>query len=74
VLSQYHDRPVYVVGSRFTANVCSNGGALSSIGVSGTVLNSGFLANRAIGIGANPAQPGAPGGGSGGAIYNEETR
>ena len=39
-LSQYRARPVYVVGSRFSANVCSNGGALSSIGVSWTVLNS----------------------------------
>jgi hypothetical protein len=73
-LSQYHALPVYVVNSRFTANVCSNGGALSSIGVSWTVLNSRFLTNRAIGIGANPAQPGSPGGGSGGAIYNDGDR
>jgi predicted outer membrane repeat protein len=65
---------VYVVNSRFTGNVCSNGGALSSIGVSWTVLNSRFLANRAIGIGANPAQPGTPGGGNGGAIYNDGDR
>jgi hypothetical protein len=70
-LSQYHDRPVYVVGSRFDGNVCSNGAALSSIGVSWTVLNSRFTDNRAIGRGANPARPGAPGGGSGGAIYND---
>jgi hypothetical protein len=70
-LSQYHDRPVYVVGSRFDGNVCSNGAALSSIGVSWTVLNSRFTGNRAIGRGANPARPGAPGGGSGGAIYND---
>jgi hypothetical protein len=73
-LSQYHGLPVYVVHSRFTANVCSNGGALSSIGVSWTVLNSRFEANRAIGIGANPARPGSPGGGSGGAIYNDGDR
>jgi hypothetical protein len=73
-LSQYHGLPVYVVNSRFTGNVCSNGGALSSIGVSWTVLNSRFLANRAIGIGANPAQHGTPGGGSGGAIYNDGDR
>ena len=52
-------------------NVCSNGGALSSIGVSWTVLDSRFAANRAIGAGANPARPGTPGGGSGGAIYND---
>jgi hypothetical protein len=70
-LSQYHDRPVYVVGSHFDGNVCSNGAALSSIGVSWTVLNSRFTDNRAIGRGANPARPGAPGGGSGGAIYND---
>jgi predicted outer membrane repeat protein len=73
-LSQYHGLPVYVVDSRFTANVCSNGGALSSIGVSWTVLNSHFLANRAIGVGANPARTGTPGGGSGGAIYNDGDR
>jgi hypothetical protein len=70
-LSQYRGRPVYVVGSTFTANVCSNGAALSSIGVSWTVLNSRFSGNRAIGRGANPARAGSPGGGSGGAIYND---
>ena len=70
-LSQYDDLPVYVVNSRFSANACSNGGALSSIGVSWTVLNSRFVDNQAIGHGANPAQPGTPGGGSGGAIYND---
>jgi hypothetical protein len=73
-LSQYHGHPVYVVNSRFSANVCSNGGALSSIGVSWRVLNSSFLGNRATGIGANPARAGAPGGGSGGAIYNDGDR
>ncbi|HEX4011589.1 MAG TPA: hypothetical protein VHX62_16325 [Solirubrobacteraceae bacterium] len=73
-LSQYDDRPVHVVGSRFIANVCSNGGALSSIGVSWTVLNSTFKGNRAIGHGANPARSGTPGGGSGGAIYNDGDR
>jgi hypothetical protein len=73
-LSQYDNLPVYVVNSRFTGNVCSNGGALSSIGVSWTVLNSRFLGNRAIGMGANPAQAGTPGGGSGGAIYNDGDR
>ena len=70
-LSQYQGRPVYVVASRFTGNVCSNGAALSSIGVSWTVLNSRFTDNRAIGRGANPARSGSPGGGSGGAIYND---
>ncbi|SCG62347.1 hypothetical protein [Micromonospora coxensis] len=69
VLSQYDNRPVYVVGSTFTGGTCANGAALSSIGVSWTVLNSVFTGNRAVGTGANPARPGTPGGGSGGAIY-----
>ena len=73
-LSQSHGLPVYVVGSRFSANACSNGGALSSIGVSWTVLNSRFSDNRAIGNGANPARAGTAGGGSGGAIYNDGDR
>jgi hypothetical protein len=73
-LSQYDNRPVYVVGSRFSGNACSNGGALSSIGVSWTVLDSRFLGNRAVGAGANPARAGTPGGGSGGAIYNDGDR
>ena len=71
VLSQYHGLPVYVVRSTFDKGVCSNGGALSSIGVSWTVLDSVFRDNSAIGRGANPAQSGTPGGGSGGAIYND---
>ena len=70
-LSQYQNQPVYVVGSTFTGGVCSNGGALSSIGVSWTVLNDIMTGNQAIGDGANPAQSGTPGGGSGGAIYND---
>jgi predicted outer membrane repeat protein len=73
-LSQYDNLPVYVVGSRFADNACSNGAALSSIGVSWTVLNSRFVGNRAIGAGANPARSGTPGGGSGGAIYNDGDR
>ena len=76
VFDQFQDRPVYVANSTFggpgdLANVCSNGGAVSSIGVSWTILNSVFTANQAIGIGANPAQAGTPGGGNGGAIYND---
>ncbi len=76
VLSQYHGLPVYVVHSTFggkdgLGGSCSNGGGLSSIGVSYTVLNSLFSYNEAIGNGANPAQNGTPGGGSGGAIYND---
>ena len=68
--------PVYVVNSTFGggpefANECSNGGGLSSIGVSHTVINSLFTHNKAIGNGANPAKSGTPGGGSGAAIYND---
>ena len=68
--------PVYVVGSTFggaagLGNKCSNGGALSSLGVSYSVINSVLSHNEAIGNGANPAQAGTPGGGSGGAIYND---
>ncbi|MCU7727930.1 hypothetical protein ODJ79_29790 [Actinoplanes sp. KI2] len=69
VLEQGGDDPVYIVGSTFTGGSCANGSALSSIGVSWTVLNSVFSGNTAIGRGANPARAGTPGGGSGGAIY-----
>jgi hypothetical protein len=68
-LSQYRGRPVYVVGSTFRDGACSNGAALSSIGVSWSIFNSVFRGNRAIGRGANPTRPGTPGGGSGGALY-----
>lgn len=71
VLSQYRGLPVYVVRSTFEKGICSNGGGVSSIGVSWTILNSVFRDNKAIGRGANPAQRGLPGGGSGGAIYND---
>jgi hypothetical protein len=76
VFSQYEGLPVYVVSSTFGGprarrNVCSNGGAISSIGVSWTILNSLFQGNRAIGTGANPPKQGTPGGGNGGAIYND---
>jgi hypothetical protein len=74
VLSQYHGLPVYVVHSTFERGSCSNGGALSSIGVSWTVLNSVLTHNSAVGRGANPARGGTPGGGSGGAIYNDGNR
>jgi hypothetical protein len=75
-LSQYNGDPVYIVGSTFggasgLGGVCSNGGALSSIGVSWVVLNSILSHNQAIGHGANPASSGTPGGGSGGAIYTD---
>lgn len=76
VLSTYQNRPVYVVQSTFgggsgLGNACSNGGALSSIGVSYSIYNSLFTHNAALGNGANPQRPGTPGGGSGGAIYND---
>lgn len=76
VLSIYQNRPVFVVGSTFggglgLGNRCSNGGALSSIGVSFSVYNSLLTHNAAVGNGANPAQASTPGGGSGGAIYND---
>ncbi len=73
-LDQYRDRPVRVVGSTFRGGRCSNGGALSSIGVSWRIKNSTFIKNRAIGHGANPSRPGTPGGGSGGAIYLDGDR
>ncbi len=74
VLSQYQGLPVIVATSTFggsptEANSCSNGAAISSIGVSWKIYNSVFSYNDAIGNGANPARQGTPGGGSGGAIY-----
>ncbi len=68
-LSQSHGEPVTVVASRFTGGRCSNGAALSSIGVSWSIYNSVFTGNRAVGRGANPARSGTPGGGSGGGMY-----
>lgn len=76
VFSQFNNKPVFVVNSTFGGaenygNIGSNGGALSSIGVSWTIINSLFTHNKAIGNGGNPAQTNTPGGGSGGAIYND---
>ncbi|WP_146654528.1 hypothetical protein [Labilithrix luteola] len=63
-------RPVYIVHSTFggenLGNACANGGALSSIGTSYTIVNSLFQNNTAVGHGANDGQ-----GGNGGAIYND---
>jgi hypothetical protein len=70
-LAQYQNRPVYITSDTFSGGECSNGGALSSIAVQWDVLNSVFVNNRAVGWGANPAASGTPGGGSGGAIYND---
>jgi hypothetical protein len=76
VFSQYQGLPVYVVNTTFGGadgygNAGSNGGGISSIGVSWTLINCLFSYNRAIGNGGNPSQTGTPGGGSGGAIYND---
>ncbi|HEX5099610.1 MAG TPA: hypothetical protein VFV94_08930 [Polyangiaceae bacterium] len=76
VFQQSDNKPVYVVNSTFGGadgfgNTCSNGGGISSIGVSWSIYNSVFSYNHAIGNGGNPADSGTPGGGSGGAIYND---
>ncbi len=76
VFSQYHNLPVYLVNCTFGGaegygNWGANGGAISSIGVSWTIINCLFTHNRAIGNDGNPAESGTPGGGSGGAIYND---
>lgn len=76
VFDQFEDLPVWVVHSTFggrenLGGVCSNGGGVSSIGVSWNIYNSVFSYNKAIGNGGNPAAEGTPGGGSGGAIYND---
>jgi hypothetical protein len=65
------NRPVYLVHSTFGGadgfgNHCANGGAISSIGTSYTVINSLLTDNQAVGHGANSGQ-----GGNGGAIYND---
>lgn len=76
VFSQYQGLPVYVVNSTFGGsstygNVGSNGGGISSIGVSWAIYNSVFSYNRAIGNGGNSVVNGIQvgNGGSGGAIY-----
>ncbi|HEX5088334.1 MAG TPA: right-handed parallel beta-helix repeat-containing protein [Nocardioides sp.] len=74
VLDQFRDKPVKITHSTFTGGRCSNGSGLSSIGVSWTVTDSVFRNNKALGRGANPAQAGTPGGGSGGAIYLDGNR
>ena len=76
VFSQYNNLPVYIVNCTFGGaegygNFGSNGGGISSIGVSWTIINSLFSYNKAIGNGGNPSQSGTKGGGSGGAIYND---
>jgi hypothetical protein len=76
VFSQSGGKPAYLVNCTFGGaagygNVGSNGGGIGSIGVSWSIYNSVFSYNRAVGSGGNPAVKGTPGGGSGGAIYND---
>ena len=59
VLDQYKDLPVYVVHSTFGGakgygGTCSNGGALSSIGVSWVILNSVISTTRRSGAARTP--------------------
>lgn len=70
-VNQATKSPIYVVNSTFDGGTCANGGALSGLHVSFTVLNSVMTHNNATGRGANPARSGTPGGGSGGAIYTD---
>ena len=65
--------PVYIARSTFggssgQGNYGSNGGALGSIGVSYRIVDSVFTGNQATGRGMSG---GTPGGGNGGAIYND---
>lgn len=76
VFDQYNDLPVYLVNCTFGGaegygNSGANGGAISSIGVSWSIYNCLFSYNKALGNGGNPAKENTPGGGSGGAIYND---
>jgi hypothetical protein len=64
-------QPVYIINSTFDSNSGCNGGALGSIGTSWSIYNSVFSNNQTLGNGENPAQAGTPGGGLGGAIYND---
>jgi predicted outer membrane repeat protein len=70
-LAEWDNKPVYITRDTFKGGRCSNGSALSSIGVSWQVYDSVMTGNKAIGHGANPAAKGSPGGGSGGAIYTD---
>jgi hypothetical protein len=70
-VGMYPASPVYVTNDTFSGDTCSNGGALSGLFANFDVINSLLTGNKAIGWGANPAQAGTPGGGSGGAIYTD---
>ena len=73
-LGMYPGSPVYITHDTFNRNSCSNGAALSGLFANFDVINSLLTDNKAIGWGANPAKPGTPGGGSGGAIYTDGAR
>ncbi len=70
-----------VIDARFTGNRCDStgpdlgGAAIRALSQYASrpveITGSTFTGNRAIGDGANPAQAGTPGGGSGGAIYTD---
>jgi hypothetical protein len=73
---QYQGLPVYVVHSTFggesnLSNTCANGGALGSISTSWYIVNTLLSYNHATGRGGNPPASGTPGGGSGGAFYDD---
>jgi hypothetical protein len=70
-LGMYMGSPVYITHDTFGGNTCSNGAALSGLYANFDVINTLMTGNEAIGFGANPAGSGAPGGGSGGAIYTD---
>ncbi len=70
-LGMYQGSPVYITHDTFTGNSCSNGAALSGLFAKFLVINSLLTNNKATGHGANPSASGTPGGGSGGAIYND---
>src|SRR5579863_7221340 len=70
-VGMYPASPVYLTGDTFSDDSCSNGGALSGLYANFDVINCLLAGNKAIGWGANPAQAGTPGGGSGGAIYTD---
>ncbi|MEZ4366770.1 MAG: right-handed parallel beta-helix repeat-containing protein [Kofleriaceae bacterium] len=55
-----------VVGSTFTGNHASNGGAIGSLNGDLTIVNSTFTDNAATGTGGNPGD-----GGCGGALYQD---
>ena len=64
----------YVVNSTFDGNRCSNGAAIGGLQARRlTVINSLLRNNTATGVGANPQRAGTPGGGNGGALYDDGT-